>query len=92
MYIEFSLPLGAAGQSAHLADYVISQELAAWSEKYGIPYRSKHVKYFKRVTFNDESHYAFFAMTWNPSQQHHVLKTWRIVSDPNNKTKFDSRV
>jgi hypothetical protein len=38
MYIEFSLPLGAAGQSAQLADYVISQELEAWSEKYGIPF------------------------------------------------------
>jgi hypothetical protein len=92
MYIEFSLPQGSAGQAAQQADYIISRELREWSEKYEISYRTKHVKYFKRVTFDDESHYAFFAMTWNPGRRYHALSRWRIVSDPNNKTKFDSRV
>ncbi len=92
MYIEFSLPQGSAGQAAQHADYIISRELHAWSEKYAISYRTKHVKYFKRVTFEDDAHYAFFAMTWNPNKRYHALSRWRIVSDLNNKIEFTSSV
>jgi hypothetical protein len=92
MYIEFSLPTGSAGMAAQQADYIISRTLAAWSDQYQIPYRSKHVKYFKRITFDDDAHYGFFAMTWNPDRRYHVLSKWRIVSDLNNKSAFDSVV
>lgn len=85
MYIEFSLPTGAAGMAAGHANHIIGKELAAWSEKYQIPYVTKNVKYTKRVTFEDDYHYSLFAMTWNTDQKYHALGRWRIISDLNNK-------
>ena len=92
MYIEFSLPTGAAAQSARHANMIINNELEAWSEKYNIKYQTKIIKYTKRVTFDDERFYSVFAMTWNPERKYTALGRWRIVSDLNNKTEFDSRV
>jgi hypothetical protein len=90
MYIEFSLPTGAAGQAAAHANHIINRALHEWSDHYDIPYNVKNVKYFKRITFDVDAHYAFFAMTWNPERKHPALGRWRIVSDLNNKTSFDS--
>ena len=92
MYIEFSLPQGAAGQAAAHASHIITRELHKWSDKYDIPYSVKNIKYFKRITFNDDAHYAFFAMTWNPDRKFYALSRWRIVSDLNNKTSFEDHV
>lgn len=92
MYIEFSLPHGAGGQAALIATHIINQALHNWSDRYQIPYNVKNIKYFKRITFDDDAHYSLFAMTWNPDKKYHVLSKWRIVSDLNNKTAFDSVV
>ena len=89
MYIEFSLPHGAAGQAAVHANGIITRALHEWSDRYGIPYNVKNIKYFKRITFDDDAHYAFFSMTWNPDQKFYALSRWRIVSDLNNKSSFD---
>ena len=90
MYIEFSLPYGASGQAALHASHTITQALHTWSDQYDIPYNVKNIKYFKRITFDDDAHYSLFAMTWNPDKKLHALSRWRIVSDLNNKTAFDS--
>ena len=90
MYIEFSLPTGAGGQAALHANRIITLALHEWSDRYNIPYNSKLHKYFKRVTFDDDAHYSLFAMTWNPDQRYYALGRWRIVSDLNNKSTFDS--
>ena len=90
MYIEFSLPSGAGGMSAQHANHIITRALHEWSDKYNIPYNSKLHKLFKRVTFDDDATYAFFAMTWNPDRKFYALSRWRIVSDLNNKSSFDS--
>jgi hypothetical protein len=90
MYIEFSLPNGSAGQAAAHANRIITLALDEWGSKYNITFNSKTIKYTKRVTFDDDVHYAFFAMTWNPDKKYHALGRWRIVSDLNNKTSFDS--
>lgn len=90
MYIEFSLPSGAAGQGAAHANMIINNALLAWSDKYGIPYQTKIIKYIKRVTFENDEHYSFFAMTWNTDRKFYALGRWRIVSDLNNKIEFDS--
>lgn len=90
MYIEFSLPHGAAGQAAIHANAIITRALHDWSDRYNIPYNVKNVKYFKRITFDDDALYPFFAMTWNPDRKYYALSRWRIVSDLNNKTSFDS--
>jgi len=90
MYIEFSLPNGSAGQAAAHSNNLITRALHEWSDKYNIPYNTKLIKYTRRITFDDDAHYAFFAMTWNPDKKYHALGRWRIVSDLNNKTSFDS--
>ena len=92
MYIEFSLPTGAAGQAAGHANMIINNELLAWSNRHSVEYQTKIIKYTKRVTFSDERFYSLFAMTWNPERKYPALGRWRIVSDLNNKTEFDSRV
>ena len=90
MYIEFKLSQGAAGQAAVHALYMIRKDLVSWATKYSIKYTEKTIKYTHRVTFDDDSYYPFFAMTWNPDKKYHFLSNWRIVSDLNNKTTFDS--
>jgi len=90
MYIEFSLPDGSAGQTAAYSLVLIRKGLIEWGLKYEIPYSEKTIKYTHRVTFNDDTHYSLFAMTWNPDKKFYVLGRWRIVSDLNNKTSFDS--
>jgi hypothetical protein len=90
MYIEFSLPNGSAGQAAAHSLLIIRKELVTWSEKYAIKCTEKLIKYTYRVTFELDDQYSFFAMTWNPDKKFHVLSRWRIVSDLNNKTSFDS--
>jgi hypothetical protein len=92
MYIEFSLPQGATGQAAIHANGIITRALHNWSDRYEIPYNVKNIKYFKRITFDNDAHYAFFAMTWNPGKRYYALSRWRIVSDLNNKIEFDSVV
>lgn len=89
MYIEFSLPQGAAGQAAAHANHIINCALHDWSDRYDIPYNVKNIKYFKRITFDEDAHYAFFSMTWNPDRKFYALSRWRVVSDLNNKTSFD---
>lgn len=90
MYIEFSLPNGSAGQAAAHSNRMITMALHEWSTKYDIPFNTKIIKYIKRVTFENDEHYSFFAMTWNPDKKFHALGRWRIVSDLNNKKEFDS--
>ena len=68
MYIEFSLPSGSAGMAAQFVDSHISKVLQQWSSQYNIPSNSKVIKYKKRVTFDNDGDYSFFAMTWNPKQ------------------------
>ena len=92
MYIEFALPQGAGGQAAIHASHIITQALHAWSDKYNIPYNVKNIKYFKRVTFDDDALYPFFAMTWNLDKRYYALGRWRIVSDLNNKSTFEDVV
>lgn len=89
MYIEFALPTGAAGATAGYANFAIETALKEWSEKQQIVYQSKVIKYIKRVTFDQDQDYTVFALTWKPSKTNHFLSKWHIVSDLNNKIKFD---
>ncbi len=90
MYIEFSLSAHNSAQGAAYANLLITQALHEWSDWYQIPYNVKNQKLFKRVTFDSDELYSFFAVTWNPKQKHAALNKWRLVSDLNNKTTFDS--
>ena len=94
MYIEFILPSGSGGMAAGHVNAALNRALNEWSIKHDIAYAAKVVKYTKRVTFDSDKHYTVFAMTWGdfyrPKQS--FLNRWRIVSDLNNKTEFDSSV
>jgi hypothetical protein len=85
MYIEFALPTGAGGMAAQYANNLLNQELHAWSDLYDIPYNTKLVKYTKRVTFDNEETYSFFAMTWNPKNKkfRNNLLNYRLIEPMN---------
>lgn len=85
MYIEFRIPSGGGGMPAQYANYWLRQNLQAWSERYNVEYRTKHIKYTVRVTFDDDKMYDFFAMTWRPKSQHmqNVLEQYRLIEPMN---------
>lgn len=81
MYIEFKLPQLATTW----VNQSLDQALHTWSDKYQIPYNTKIVKYTKRITFNNDKHYEFFALTWIPITNHSFWTNYRIIRDLNNK-------
>ena len=60
MYIVFDLSKNNLGLDIH----TVNQALYAWSDRYNIPYNTKFHKLTKRITFDNEEIYSFFAMTW----------------------------
>jgi len=90
MYIEFKLSDQTTAQGAAYASNILTQALHKWSDRFDIPYDTKTHKRIKRITFDDDAHYSLFAMTWDPDKKIYVWAKWRIVSDLNNKTTFDS--
>ena len=88
MYIEFDLANPddvLVALVSYRANNIIDQALEGWSERYQTAYKTKTVKYKKRVTFDSDESYSLFAMTWNPERKFRALSKWRIVSDLNNK-------
>lgn len=88
MYIEFELanPNDVMVKLvAWRAENIIDQALEVWSQQYQTAYKTKTVKYRKRVTFDSDESYTLFAMTWNTERKFRALSKWRIVSDLNNK-------
>ena len=81
MYIEFSLPKDAAGQAALYVNQILARELNRWSKQHGIAYKTKTIKYTKRVTFDDNRTYSFFALTWapKPSNFESYLLNYRLI-------------
>ena len=84
MFIEFHLPTGSAGMAAGMSLQRIKKELTQWSERYGITYTSKTVRYTHRVCFEEDKLYDFFVMSWNPKGSD-ILNRYVIVSDRNNR-------
>ena len=65
MYIEFRLPTGGGGMGAQHVNWKIRQKLEEWTEKYHVECTAKNIKYTLRVTFEDESLYSLFSITWD---------------------------
>jgi hypothetical protein len=89
MYIEFKLPSGVGGQAASMVNHLLNQELHNWADKYNIAYNTKVFKYTKRITFDDDTTYSFFAMTWNPTNKKfrsHFLN-YRLVEPMDTRDK-----
>ena len=85
MYIEFTLPRGASGHAAAHFNSILNKELHTWSDRYNIPYNTKIHKYTKRITFDDNNTYSFFAITWNPETEkfRHYLLNYRLIEPMN---------
>lgn len=70
MYIAFDLrhPLGSRPMSR------ISEALDQWCERYQVNgCKTKLQRHYLRVTFDDDSLYALFALTWMPGNQDPVF-------------------
>lgn len=85
MYIEFILPKDADGQAAIFVNQILARELSRWSKQHGIGYKTKNIKHTKRVTFDDDTSYSFFAMSWTPSPSNFesYLLNYRLIEPMN---------
>jgi hypothetical protein len=81
MLIEFYLPPEHRGFLPIDARDWISQELAAWAARHNITYKEKTVKLVHRICFDDDRHYAFFKLTWDPPSDHDWWYNFRIITD-----------
>lgn len=67
--------------AAQYINSVLNRNLHEWSDKYNIPYNKKIHKYTVRVTFLENKHYNFFALTWNPKSENLLsyLTNYRFI-------------
>lgn len=81
MYIEFTLPDVPGAPSQGWVNMMLTHELDNWAQQYNIIYKTKIFKNTKRVTFENEQDYSFFAMTWNPKPQsfRDYLANYRLI-------------
>jgi hypothetical protein len=64
----------------------IKREVRSWSERYGIGYTYKTIKFHHRVGFDHHEDFSVFVMTWNPDKLE--LRPWlryQIIDDINNR-------
>jgi hypothetical protein len=76
MHLEFRLPSGAGGQSAHYSCTVLNQTLQQWSTFYGFKYTTKITYYKLSVEFADDRAYTMFVLCWPLTQIR-----WQICED-----------
>jgi hypothetical protein len=87
MFIEFRLPsgpdMGNSGTAWYSALGSIRKQIGEWSQHHdNIPYRDKTIKYFYRVTFDNEHYYTLFAMTFRPGGEQSFWD-FKIIQDRN---------
>jgi hypothetical protein len=80
MYILFELPQDDSEITAWALS-VLEHELHMWSDQYSIDYNTKIVKYTKRITFDNDKNYSFFALTWQPTTKNFLdfLLNYRLI-------------
>ena len=83
MYLEFELPEALA----YYVNGQLNTYLDRWAEKYQVTFKSKIVKYRKRVTFEQDALYDLFLMTWQPMVDETMVQNFRprLVVDLNHK-------
>lgn len=79
MYIEFRLPTGGGGMGAQYVNWQIRQKLEEWAERYNVEYTTKNIKYTLRVTFEDESLYSLFALTFILPKEAGSYTNYRLI-------------
>jgi len=81
MYIEFKIPHSGDWKQISYVES-LKNNIQIWARLHNIPYRTKQVKNFLRLTFDDDSYYTLFTMTWNSEK---IWTSFRLITDLNNK-------
>ena len=84
MLIEF----GIVGRSATTTSHIVIDEIEKWSERYQIAIKIKFRKNTIILCFDDDKHYLFFGLTFDPKPTYTSGKpmtdfecAWRLLSD-----------
>jgi hypothetical protein len=91
MYVEFQLTTKDDNHNrtvrTELAHFLINRDLHAWSDRYGIPYKTKVHKLTKRIIFDDIKNYSFFALTFEPTS--YTATRWSLVEPMSRPKSID---
>ena len=89
MLIEFGIVGGGPGRrSATTTSHIVIDEIEKWSERYQIAIKIKFRKNTIILCFDDDKHYLFFGLTFDPKPTYTSGKPmtdfecpWRLLSD-----------
>jgi len=89
MLIEFGIVGGGpVGRSATTTSHIVIDEIEKWSERYQIAIKIKFRKNTIILCFDDDKHYLFFGLTFDPKPTYtsgNPIKDfecpWRLLSD-----------
>lgn len=90
MLIEFDVSpgLGTKSYSASTIMHIIDLELEKWSQRYQIAIHIKHRKNTVILCFDDDKHYLFFGLTFDPKPTYtsgtpmtDFECKWRLLTD-----------
>jgi len=89
MLIEFGIVGGGpGGRSASTIANIVVYELEKWSERYQIAIKIKFRKNTITLCFDDDKHYLFFGLTFDPKPTYtsgtpmtDFECPWRLLSD-----------
>ena len=89
MLIEFNIVGGGPrGRAASTNARIVVDELEKWSERYQIAIHIKHRKNTVILCFDDDKHYLFFGLTFDPKPTYtsgtpmtDFECPWRLLTD-----------
>jgi hypothetical protein len=89
MLIEFGIAGGGPGErAASTIAHIVVDEIEKWSEQYQIAIKIKFRKNTITLCFDDDKHYLFFGLTFDPKPTYtsgNPIKDfecpWRLLSD-----------
>lgn len=89
MLIEFDIAGGSPSSwSSFTIARIVIEEIEKWSERYQIPIKIKFRKNTITLCFDDDKHYLFFGLTFDPKPTYASGNPmadfecpWRLLSD-----------
>jgi len=89
MLIEFDILGGEPGSwSASTIAHIVIEEIEKWSERYQIAIKTKFRKNTITLCFDDDKHYLFFGLTFDPKPTYtsgNPIRDfdcpWRLLTD-----------
>jgi hypothetical protein len=88
MLIEFGIAGGPGGRAASTIAHIVVDEIEKWSKQYQIAIKIKFRKNTITLCFDDDKHYLFFGLTFDPKPTYtsgNPIRDfecpWRLLSD-----------